>query len=262
MKHSNLILAICAIALFASSCQKDTLPQQEVSVSFNIGMPQTKALGDGAAATLLSVRVFDASGAYLFEQTAVRDAAGWDVDLKLVPGTYSFSFWASGQDADACLFENEYMTLNYPRMDMNSDAEDAFWTSLKDCEVTSSFTRSITLKRPFALLQLVTDDFIDEPLEGATSAFTITGAIPTRMNLITGEMDQMARKAIFAPASISDYTAGRRTIAAYAYVLAPKEGLSATEVSYSITLSDGRNIEGSAADVPLTMNHRTTLSDN
>lgn len=261
MKQSRFILLICAIALLLYSCGKDTIPEQEVSASFNVEMPLTKALSDGAQATELGVRVFDAAHNFLYEQKAAKKDGGWSVELKLVPGTYSFSFWAYSIKADAFTFDGEYMTLSYPEMDMNSDNEDAFWASVADKDVTAPFSQTVTLKRPFAFIQIVSNSFINEPLDGATSSFTITGAPCTRMNLITGQCDQAVRKAIFRPAPITDYTVGRMTIAAYAYVLVPEEGLDSTTVDYIISLANGRQIDGTVQNVPLAPNFRTTLKD-
>ena len=261
MKKSRLLLIICAIALLAPSCQKKLAPEQEVSAAFTIDMPQTKALADGAEATELFVRVFDASHNFLFEQKSTKKDGGWKVELKLVPGTYSFSFWAQSTKADAFSFDGEFMSLTYSRMDMNSDSEDAFWASVADKEVTAPFTESVTLKRPFTLIQWVSNSFIDVSLTDATSSMTISGMMCTRLNLITGKRDEAARKAIFTPAPITDYTQGRMTIAAYTYVLVPEEGVEAATVDYSLTLGDGSTIEGSASNVPLEPNHRTTLKD-
>ena len=261
MKTLKLITIICAIAVLTLACRRTVEPEGEISATFSIENPMTKAFGDGASATELSVRVFNANHDFLYEQTASRDESGWTVTLKLVPGTYSFSFWAYSREADAFSFDKEYMTLEYPKMDMNSDAEDAFWASIADVELTSSFVRTVTLKRPFAFIQLISDSFINIPLEGATSAFTITGAMCTRFNLITGVADEATRKAIYKAAPISDNTVGRRTIAAAAYVLVPEEGVSAAEVAYNITFRDGSYIQDTVNDVPLAPNHRTNLQD-
>lgn len=262
MKQSRLLLLICAIALLLPSCTKENVPKQEVSATFTVDMPQTKALSDGALATELYVRVYDAEQNFLYEQKAKKEETGWNVELKLVPGTYSFSFWAQSAEADAFSLDGQYMTLSYNLMDMNSDNEDAFWAAVASKEVTAPFTQRVTLKRPFAFIQLVTDSFINEPLEGATSSLTITGEVSTRMNLITGHTDEFARKAIFNAAPLTEYTHGRMTIAAYAYVLVPDDGVPAATVDYNITLKDGRTVEGSVANVPLNANYRTTLRDN
>lgn len=262
MKQSRFLLLICAIALLLPSCAKENLPGQEVSATFSVDMPQTKALSDGALATELVVRVYDAGQNFLFEQKAKKESGGWNVELKLVPGTYSFSFWAQSEDADAFSFDGQYMSLSYNLMDMNSDTEDAFWAAVANKEVSAPFNQRVTLKRPFAFVQIVTNSFINEPLDGATSSLTITGEMCTRMNLITGHTDEATRKAIFNAAPLTEYTHGRMTIAAYAYVLVPDDGVPAATVDYNITLKDGRTVEGSVANVPLNANYRTTLRDN
>ena len=262
MKAFKIITIICAMASLSFACGRDTDADSSICATFTVETPLTKAFCDGSLATDLNVRVFDANHNFLYEQTAKRGDAGWEVTLRLVPGTYSFSFWASSPDADAFSFNREYMTLSYPLMDMNSNTEDAFWASIADIELTSEFSRTVTLKRPFALLQLVSDSFINESLEGATSVFSITGSMCTRLNLITGDVDQANRKAVYTAAPISDYTIGRRTIAAAAFVLVPEEEVTVPEVTYNITLKDGRSMDGTVSDVPLARNHRTNLLDN
>ena len=261
MKTFRLIAIICAAACISLACGRTMEADQEISATFNIEIPITKAFSDGTSATELSVRVFDANHDFLYEQTASRSEAGWNITFKLVPGTYSFCFWAGSPRTGAYTFENEYMTLSYQSMTMNTDDDDAFWAAFADLDVTSSFIRTVTLKRPFAFIQLVSNNFINESLDGATSAFTITGAMCTRFNLITGVADQATRKAIFKPAPISDNTIGRRTIAAAAYVLVPEEGVTAAEVAYTITFADGRYISDTVQEVPLAPNHRTNLQD-
>ena len=261
MKTIKLFTLICAVALLSIACKKEVAPEQTLSATFIVDAPLTKVLNDGQKATELSVRVFDAEHNFLYEKRASRSGEGWKIELELIPATYSFTFWACSDKSDAFTFENEYMTLSYSLMDMNSDDEDAFWASLPDIEMTSSFTRAVTLKRPFAYLQLASDIFINEPLEGVTSAFTITGAMPTRMNLITGETDQDMRKAVYTAAPVSFYTIGHHPVVATAYVLIHGESFTAPQVDYRINLADGRFIEGTVEEVPLERNFKTTLKD-
>ena len=261
MKTLKTITIICAIAVLSLACRRTIEPEGEVSATFMVESPMTKAFGDGASATELSVRVFDANHNFLYDQAASRGESGWTVTLNLVPGTYSFSFWACSSTADAFSFDGEYMTLSYPLMDMNSDAEDSFWASVADMDLTSSFERSITLKRPFAFMQVVSDGFINESLEGATSAFSVAGALCTRLNLITGAADEAVRSVSYTAAPVSFNTIGRHAIVAAAYALVPEDGLTASKVDYTVTFKDGRHASGTVYDVPLARNYRTNLKD-
>lgn len=261
MKTIKTIAIICAMAALSLACSRDIASDSPVSATFTVDIPATKAMSDGALATELSVRVFDANHNYLYEQTASRGENGWSVTLKLVPGTYSFSFWACSRTSDAFSFDGAYMTLSYLLMDMNSGAEDAFWASIADLEITSKFERGVTLKRPFAFLRVASDGFINESLEGASSAFTITGAVCTRLNLITGVADEAVRSAAYKAAPVTDETIGRHAIVAAGYALVPEEGLTAAKVDYTVTLQDGREVSGTANNVPLARNYSTTLKD-
>lgn len=249
------------MAFLSLACSRDIASDNPVSATFAVDIPTTKAMSDGALATELSVRVFDANHNYLYEQTASRGENGWSVTLKLVPGTYSFSFWACSRTSDAFSFDGAYMTLSYLLMDMNSGAEDAFWASIADLEITSKFERGVTLKRPFAFLRFASDGFINESLEGATSSFRITGAMCTRLNLITGEADEAARSVAYKAAPVSDETIGRHAVVAAAFALVPEDGVTASQVDYTVTLRDGRDISGSAGNVPLARNYTTTIKD-
>ena len=262
MKQSRLLLIICAFALLFASCGRKIDRPGEVSAAFSVDIPRTKALGDASAATELEVRVYDAGGNHLFSQKAEPSDRGWNVELKLVPGTYSFSFWATSAQADAFSFDGQYMTLSYPLMDVNSDDEDAFWASVVNKEVSAPFVQNVTLKRPFALVQLTSGSLTGNSLDGATSALTVTGAVCTRMNLLGGDADQAVRKAIFTSAPVSGETDGDIPVAAYAYLLVPKEGITAAEVAYTISFAGGNTVSGSASDVPFAPNHRTILKDN
>ena len=260
MKAIKFLTIISAIFLICFSCEvKSYQPEQDVS--FSVSAPLTKSINDGLSATLLYAKVFDADHNLISSGTYTRGDSGWEVQFRLVPGVYSFTFFACSPEADAFEFEDEYMTLSYSLMDMNSDTEDAYWASLADFKVTTSISRTVTLKRPFAFIQLSSDTFIDMNLNNATSSFIITGAMSTKLNLITGESSDAVRKAIYSEAKVSDYTIGRHPVPAMAYVLVPEEGVIAAEVSYKITLADGKYSEGKVNDVPLQRNYKTTLKD-
>ena len=245
----------------SAACHKEVAPEQVISATFMVDTPATKVINDGLSATKLLVRIFDSNHELLQEETYTRGDGGWLVKLTLVPSVYSISFWACSPESDAFSFEDEFVTVDYNKMDMNSDVEDAFWASLADMEMTTSISRTVTLKRPLACVQLVSDTFLDEDLKDATSSFRITGMISTKLNLITGEAGEARRKVSFAAAPIADYAIDRHPVVALAYALVDEAGITAAEVEYTITMKDGRVSEGAVINVPMERNHLTTLKD-
>ena len=251
---------MCAAAA-TLSCSRDIAPGQQICASFSIEAPLSKTLADGASATELTVSVFDANHDFLYSRSASRTASGWDVELMLVPGVYSFSFWACSPEADAFAIDGEYMAVSYPLMDLSCDAEDAFWAAVPDMEATTSFQRTINLRRPFAMLEIVTDAFAQEETAGASASITLSGQIPSRLNLLSGEVDLQLGEVAFTPAPLPSETRDGHAIAASAYVLAPDLNAILCDLSYSVTLSDGRTSAGTVENVPLQRNHLTTLLD-
>ena len=256
----NLIILGAIISL--ASCTQTSLQEQAVSATFQVNTPATKTLGDGTSATMLAVRVYDAKGRFLKETVATAQDDGWNVTLMLVEGTYSFSFWAYSQDADAFSVWEALMTVDYSKMDMNGDAEDAFWGSVQNKEVNNSFTQNITLSRPFAQLEVLAGDIDQNIMSGAVSAFKLEGDIPTVFNLITGETSSNAASVAYEAAAIPGNEIDGQILVAATYMLAPQQETILSSVNFRVDFSDRSYIDLTAQDVPVCRNHKTIIKDN
>ena len=199
----KLIIAMMAITmLFATSCQNDfefeNLGENSV-VSFNVTTPDmaTRAFSDGKTATVLQYAVYDSEGRFLANldgATTINTTA--KVEFQLTTGnTYSVIFWASAYAADdenapyTVDFTTKTMTVDYTDADCNDEARDAFY-KYYTFTVKGAQTETVELKRPFAQLNIGTNDYEESEKAGyvpTQSAVTVKNVYST-LNLATGEV--------------------------------------------------------------------------
>ena len=175
----KLLLGMLAIvAMVATSCQQEVdlgvgSVGETATVSFNVNAPASRAYSDGTTATVLQYAVYDADGAYLpdlTKTTTINTTA--QVELQLVTGnTYSVIFWADHADAPYTVdFANKTMTVDYTGVLSNNEKLDAFY-AIHEFTVKGAQTETIELRRPFAQLNIGTNDY---------AAATSAGYTPTQ----------------------------------------------------------------------------------
>ena len=185
MKKFLFMGAIAAMLLGTASCSSDMEPEMtDGTVQFRVELPgaiDSRAISDGLTATKLDVACYDADGNYLdIEPTVKTDFVDRvaTVTYKLVKGQkYNFAFFAHCVDrttnpdpyfnrSNRYLFEHGdrfedckfvFGGLHKTSDFGNDEKRDAFCGTLTDYEVTSSET-TVTLKRPFAQINIGTDD--------------------------------------------------------------------------------------------------------
>ncbi len=161
--------------LLATSCQNDELDLgqsgNEATVSFTLGVEggvQTRAaISDGLTVNELVWEVYDKNGtkveAISSKETAFNGSLNHTIDLTLAKGqTYTFAFWA--HNATSGIYNTEDLravTMNYSGVDGNDEGRDAFFAFTDPITITGDFTEKITLKRPFAQLNLGVSDLED-----------------------------------------------------------------------------------------------------
>ena len=178
------MFALAALAMTNTSCQDElesaANDANEVAVSFKVQLENavgSRAVGDGTTAKELQYAVYkvDASGntigtniAALNGETTVKSDLTAEVTFTLVKGqTYNFMFWAQkpgtpndGND------DNEYYKLDKTtgkvevdyttKGEANNEGRDAFYAVEKSLTVTGPINKTITLKRPFAQINVGT----------------------------------------------------------------------------------------------------------
>lgn len=185
MKKISLLISTVVAALSLASCQKEQMGPAGVEGDYatvNIavhapGQLVTKAVGDGQTADNLVFAVFDEAGNELidlrqgdwiknqteltFNQTDANGNPMTTVKTTLVRGKeYTFVCWAQNKEAVCYDFTSlkeigvDYSTYNVAQ----NEKRDAFYAAVQSGKVTDDFSMSIELRRPFAQINVGTDD--------------------------------------------------------------------------------------------------------
>ncbi len=217
----KLIFAMSAIvALFATSCQEEDFGVSTgatSTVAFTVSTPEiaSRAYSDGTKATVLQYAVYDKDGKELTALTkrdATINGGSATVHLDLITGdSYSVIFWAAAPDAPYTVdFGAKTMTVNYKDPITNADAvsndenRDAFY-AYEEFIVTGSQTETVVLKRPFAQLNIGTNDY--------ATANTL-GYFPT--------LSKVTVKNIYNTLNLADGTVDGETAVTFGYAAIPQ----------------------------------------
>ena len=186
MNTKKLLLhaAVLATMLTSISCSQEEVAGgqagDESVVTFTAqlpGSPQSKAIGDGMTATTLSYAVY-AQGTttpLITSEDEVTFTNGQaTISLRLASGrSYDLLFWADAygaEDSDAPYtvdFNTQTLTIDYDAAKplSNDERRDAFFGTTT-LEVKGAVNGNVTLKRPFAQLNIGTDDMKDAAKTG------------------------------------------------------------------------------------------------
>ena len=287
------MMAAMALLLLSACSSDDELSQgngNEALVSFNVelsGGMQNKAISDGTTAKNLTVHVFDENGTYLskLDQAVEFREKKASVSINLVKGkTYNFLFWASIKDNSPYSFgaDGKTITVNYDGAKANDESRDAFLGVVKNKVVEASFEESVTLKRPFAQINFLTDDIADAGKneltidENTHSSITLS-KVATNLNPFTNTVGGFTEaEVIFSeaviPALSETVTMGLAPDAktynylGTAYFLVPAEGenpdagkdkaiLNSATLKIKDINGEGLKVE----NVPVQWNYRTNI---
>ena len=217
----KLMFLLSVAAMFATtSCTKEPATgidtgAGEVSVTFDASLQDiaSRAVGDGSLAKNLTVLVYDKNGKFVAKEGATMDEhLHATVHLSLVKNeTYAFAFWAQADAAPFTLNEEAgTVTVNYA--EANNEKGDAFFYYRAPASVDSAVVESISLKRPFAQVNIGTNDFAtvkshygDDAFENAISSLKISGVYST-LDLRGGAVVGDSATVDFAAAEIPNGT--------------------------------------------------------
>ena len=163
-------MAVAAMGLLFTACSKDEVAQpvaEKSTVTFTVATPElsTRAHGDGESATALAYAVYNrADKALLFQGTKTMSNLTATVEIPFVNGmTYDVLFWAAAPESPYTV-DWDAKTVGYTNaaaLDSNSEKYDAFYYFLTGDElpeITGPVTKTVELKRPFAQLNIKTND--------------------------------------------------------------------------------------------------------
>lgn len=273
--------AAAAMSVLAIACAKEQVGPVEgamVEATFSVDVPGvigTKA-GEGTKATKLYYQVFDAEGAPVTGlPMQVKDIhVSTTVNFQLIKDqTYNFVFWA--QTAEAGYYtvtDLRTITANYEGKNSNDENFDAFFAVEKAITINGPITKTVTLKRPFAQINVATtgvlkagETTVNVDFTGATSAVTVK-AVPTVFSPLTDELSSPVNALQFASAAIPEgnfaVTGSTETYKYLAvnYVFAPVDG-TVYDVEAALNVA-GKDVTVKVPSVPAKRNYRTNIYGN
>lgn len=278
-------LAATAMSVLAIACAKEPVADngQQAGVSFMVEVPGasvTKAYGEAEKATTLYYQVFDNAGAPI-KGLGVQhtDLVGKTakVSFQLVKDqTYNFVFWAQTTETGYyTIDENEGLkkiTADYTtHKDANDENRDAFFAT-ESFKVTGPVTKTVTLKRPFAQINIGTKDQLKAggatapaiDFTGAKSSVTVKG-VSTVFSPLAATPETM----LTVPATVTFASAAIPTgllkvnetdynYLAMNYVFAPAEG-TVCDLTAEIAIVGREPIQLSSPTTPIKRNWRTNI---
>ncbi len=274
----KIFLGMSAMAmLFATSCKDDfaeSFVGDQATVEFSISTPEigTRAYSDGTTATKLQYAVYDAAGE---ELTALTETDGeingsTTVTLDLTTGeTYSVIFWAAAENAPYTVnFASKTMTVNYNGAVSNDESRDAFY-KYHTFTVSGAQTENIELKRPFAQLNIGTEDYQKATEAGYTptkSAVTVKNIYST-LNLASGAVSDDVEVTFdynAIPGKVDNVDAEDFPVAGYEYLamnyllVGADQEVVDIEFGYTETDATAAKIR-TVGSVPVQRNYRTNI---
>ena len=266
-----LLIAVAAFGMLMTACSKDEVAQpvggEESVVTFTISTPElaTRAHGDGLTATVLKYAVYNrVDGSKLFEgqPETITDKTAI-VDIPFVNGmTYDVLFWAEAPTSPyAVNFDAKTVAYaNADDLDSNSEAYDAFYAYVNDIPTISGpVTKSVVLKRPFAQLNIITND----ATEAAQSGVTVKDVKVVVEGAYT-DFDLANHKGLTKGTVTFDTAAAQTTTNVLAVnYLFPAAEKSLVDVEFTYTDMAGKlgtnGLTKEFATVPIQRNYRTNI---
>lgn len=276
-------VAMSALMLMATSCADDQTSDlkagAESTVTITAQLPGdmgTRAFADGKKATELHYAVYEKGTTTPLkvckkadgtkgqpEGTATMTGLKTTISLQLTTGKeYDFVFWADAPGDKVYTFnsENQTVTVNYANAENNTDNLDAFFGQKKALKVSGNMSISQELRRPFAQINIGTDDFDAAAAAGYTvSESTIVVATYKTLNLLSGEVSDpvtatFVKKPI--PTEDSKFSVNSKDYKylSMSYVLVPKD-----KETVDVAFNYGGPQSRTFTNVPVQRNYRTNI---
>ncbi len=261
------------VAMVATSCQQDVdlgvNVGETTTVAFNLATPQiaTKAeFSTGALATKLQYAVYTEAGEFLPDLAKTNEEihGSKQVEFQLTTGnTYYVLFWAAHPDAPYTVdLAAKTLAIDYAGIKSNDETRDAFYYYDSFTVATGMAPIAAELRRPFAQLNIGTND-LDE---SASAGHTVTHAkvsvpVYTTLNFASGlaENPVTVEFAYAALPSVAFPVAGHEYLAMnYLLMNTTKETVDVT-FAYATDENGANEKTRTVGSVPVQRNHRTNL---
>ena len=288
MNTKKLLLhaAVLATMLTSISCSQEEVAGgqagDESVVTFTAqlpGSPQSKAIGDGMTANTLSYAVYapGTTTPLITSEDEVTFTNGQaTISLRLASGrSYDLLFWADAYDAKdsnapyTVDFNTQTLTINYDAAKTlsNDERRDAFFGTTT-IEVKGAVNGNVTLKRPFAQLNIGTDDMKDAANTGLNTDALRTSVtvknVYKNLNLMNGGVGEDVT-VTFEENDIPEgqFTANGNTydyLALNYLLVGTDKGVVDCEFTYTDeATNDSKTISKTISNVPVQRNYRTNI---
>ncbi len=190
---------LSALVLGMVSCEKDD-GEPNVILSVEAPLPATKSISDGSGIDILYFQVFNSKGEPIDSDGyyGVIDFKGGKASLqmKFVKNfAYKVVFWAQNSSCTAYDM-SEFNTKGRIKVNYggaaNDDNRDAFY-KMHEISVKGRVNESVVLRRPFAQINFLADDFgIIQAMEldkEMTSTLIVSGDVPNVLNGLDGTVE-------------------------------------------------------------------------
>ncbi len=281
MKTKFFSMMALAALLLGTSCSNDELSEptngQPMTANFSVQLPTgisarkvangaKKAFADGKTATKLKYMVFDNDNKLIEGLGGEKDInLTANVQMQLTTGkTYKIVFWAANADAPYTLDDNGVVTVDYTNIKANDESLDAFYRCYTYKAGDEVGENPIKLYRPFAQLNVGTNDMEAATKTGfnkdaAQTEVKVSG-IANKLNLLDGSVsgDAEVTYNLNAIPEGETFPKAGYDYLSMDYLLVGKEAKSNVDVAWKIT--DGANtINRTFANVPVQGNYRTNI---
>ena len=271
----NILLNILAIVviLLTTACEKNDIPTNDnkTTISFEVSTPKmaTRSFSQGELINKLKYAVYD-SDHTLMQRTELQGEAqvisgATKVTLQLAAGKeYYVLFWAAAEGAPYDVnWEQKTMTVDYLETMCNDERGDAFYYYHHIPSTQKSGSVPLTLTRPFAQLNIGTND-----LSEATGNRTNIDCTQVKVNAYNtlNFVDGSATGISYVTFALNTRPDTSRTfpVDGYKYLTMNYILVGTNEVKSDVELfyaaENGNNLQQRTfSNVPLQRNHRTNI---
>lgn len=270
-----------ATMLLSVSCSKDDTADadKKATVSFDITTSElvTRAYGDGKKALLMYAVYDETANSTVVEGVSklepgsgpeFNDNLTTTVNLSLLSGNkYSILFWATSanyDDAYAINWKEKKVEMN-PVIPGNTEAFDSFFHYEPEFTVNGSISKPITLVRPFAQLNIGTNDKTQAEAANLKVSNTkvVVKNVPMTLDVTTGSVDnEHVIDITYEYGAVPNDVNNKFPVDGYSYLamnyvlVGTDKIFSDIEFSYKGSSKEFTNIYPS---IPLQRNHRTNV---
>ena len=273
MKRSYLSLALAGM-LFATACSEEQITSEiggESVVTFTAELPSqvssSRAYGEGTTATTLHYAIYEVGQTTPLivcddENPVTFTNLKAKFEVSLVNGmTYDVVFWA---DAPGSIYSfdaaTQTITANYSAATSNQESYDAFYQVVKGMQVNGAAQQPVELYRPFAQLNIGTNDTDQAATAGIEVDSTqVEVKAYTTLNLYSGEVSgettityaKSAKAEGTFPIADNEYLAMN-------YILVPAD-YTTYDVTFTTYEGTTQINERTYTAVPLQRNYKTNI---